>query len=301
MTYKTLTDADVDHFIRKGYVKIEGAFPRAVAEEWSETCFARLGYDKNDKSTWAEQRIHMGGDQYVQVKEFAPRVYDAICDLLGGEDRLEQPCRWSNHFIVNLGIRADEPWQPAGPNTPGWHKDGDFFRHFLDSHEQGLLVFVNWTDVVHQGGPTFIATDSVPVVAKFLADHPEGTLPGGFDFPGLVAQCMEFEEATAKAGDVYLLHPFLLHASSQNPLRLIRIITNPPVHRKTDALNRPNPADFSPVGSAAFSPGSASIATTLRRRCRASGWCPNGSSGKSACALRSWSGRSRRQAHKPAT
>ena len=246
--YRTLTDADVDHFIAKGYVKLEGAFPREVAEEWCERCFERLGYDPEDKSTWLEQRIHMGGDQYVEVREFAPRVYDAICDLVGGEERLALPCRWSDHFIVNLGVRADEPWEPAGPLTPGWHKDGDFFRHFLDSPEQGLLVFVNWTDVVHQGGPTYIATDSVPVIAKFLAEHPEGTLPKEFDFKELVGRCHQFEEATASAGDVYLLHPFVLHAASQNPLRLIRIITNPPVHLNEPLrFDRPDDGDFSPV------------------------------------------------------
>lgn len=248
MAMRVLTDDDVEHFLRKGYVKIEAAFTRDVAAEWCDRCFLRLGYDKEDKSTWAEQRIHMGGDEHVLVKEFAPRVYDAICDLLGGEDRVGQPVRWSDGFIVNLGIRADEPWQPAGPDTPGWHKDGDFFRHFLDSPEQGLLVFVNWTDVVHHGGPTYIATDSVPVVAKFLAEHPEGILPKAFDFKDLVGQCSEFEEATAKAGDVYLLHPFLLHAASQNPLRLIRIITNPPIHlNEPMRFDRDKPEDHSPI------------------------------------------------------
>jgi len=248
MAYRTLTEGDIAHFIQKGYVKIPGAFSRETAETWSADCFTRLGYDPDDKSTWAEPRIHMGGDKRIEVKEFAPRVYAAICDLLGGEERLEQPCQWSDHFIVNLGLRADETWQPAGPDTPGWHKDGDFFRHFLNSPEQGLLVFVNWTDVVHHGGPTYIATDSVPVIAKFLAAHPEGVLPGEFGFPDLIAQCKEFEEATAEAGDVYLLHPFVLHAASQNPLRLIRIITNPPVHLTEPMnLNRPNLADFSPV------------------------------------------------------
>ncbi len=248
MGYRVLSDADVDQFIRKGYVKIEGAFPRAVADEWVERCFARLGYDRTDPSTWTEQRIHMGGDQYVDVASFAPRVFDAMADLLGGEDRIEKPIRWSDHFIVNLGLRADEQWQPAGPSTPGWHKDGDFFRHFLDSPEHGLLVFVKWTDVVHHGGPTYIATDSVPVVSKFLADHPEGVLPGQFDFPGLVGQCHEFEEATANAGDVFLLHPFLLHAASQNPLRAVRVITNPPVHLTAPMrFDREDPGDFSPV------------------------------------------------------
>ena len=248
MGYRTLTDEDVAQFIRKGYVKIEKAFPKHVAKEWTDRCFERLGYDPADKSTWVEQRIHMGGDQFVDVKEFAPRVYDAICDLVGGEERLGKPCRWSDHFIVNLGVRADEPWQPASPETPGWHKDGDFFRHFLDSPEQGLLVFVNWTDVVHLGGPTYIATDSVPVIAKYLAAHPEGVLPNAFDFPARIAECHEFEEATSEAGDVYLLHPFLLHAASQNPLRLIRIITNPPVHLNEPLqLDRENPEDYSPV------------------------------------------------------
>jgi hypothetical protein len=245
---RTLADSDIEHFLRKGYVKIEGAFSREIAAEWSANCFRRLGYDPADRSTWAEPRIHMGGDLRVDVKDFAPRVYDAICDLVGGEERLGQPCQWSDHFIVNLGLGADDEWQPVGPATNGWHKDGDFFRHFMDSPEQGLLVFVNWTDVVHQGGPTYIATDSVGVVAKFLADRPEGVLPGQFNFRELVGQCREFEEATGNAGDVFLLHPFVLHAASQNPLRLIRIITNPPVHLTEPMdFDRQNPEDFSPV------------------------------------------------------
>ncbi|HSI73983.1 MAG TPA: hypothetical protein VK934_12470 [Fimbriimonas sp.] len=231
---KTLSQADIDHFLQKGYIKIENAFPRSIAEEWTRTCFQRLGYDMQDKSTWAEQRIHMGGDVFVDVKDFAPCVYDAICELSGGAERVAHPVRWSDHFIVNLGVGAEDPWMPAGPNTPGWHKDGDFFRHFLDSPEQGLLVFVNWTDVVHKGGPTFIAIDSIPIVARFLADRPEGVLPGGFGFKDLIGQCREFEEATGNAGDVFLLHPFMLHAASQNPLRAVRVITNPPVH-----LNEP--------------------------------------------------------------
>ena len=57
-----------------------------------------------DKSTWQEARIHMGGDVRVLVNEFAPRVYEAICDLSGGEERVAQPVEWSDHFIVNLRL-----------------------------------------------------------------------------------------------------------------------------------------------------------------------------------------------------
>ena len=62
--------------------------------------------------------------------------------------------------------------RPRG--SVGWHKDGDFFRHFLDSPEQGLLTFVLWSDIEPRGGGTFVAADSVPVVARTLAAAPGG-------------------------------------------------------------------------------------------------------------------------------
>jgi hypothetical protein len=38
-----------------------------------------------------------------------------------------------------------------------------------------------------------------------------------------------FVEATGQVGDVYLLHPLMLHTASNNALRKVRVITNPPV------------------------------------------------------------------------
>jgi hypothetical protein len=148
-------------------------------------------------------------------------------------------------------VGDDRPWQPPSPAVGGWHKDGDFFRHFLDSPEQGLLTFVLWTDMVHKGGGTFVAAGSVAVVARLLAEHPEGVLPGDFDYAGLIGQCHDFVEMTGEAGDVVLLHPFTLHATSQNVLGLGRIITNPPLTlREPMNFNRPNADDFSLVEGA---------------------------------------------------
>ena len=45
-----------------------------------------------------------------------------------------------------------------------------------------------------------------------------------------------------------LLHPFILHAVSQNPSGRARFITNPPVALKEPMnFNREDPDDFSPV------------------------------------------------------
>jgi hypothetical protein len=50
-----------------------------------------------------------------------------------------------------------------------------------------------------------------------------------------------FHEASGQAGDVYLLHPFMLHSASRNLLREVRIITNPPVSLKEPFnYNRPD-------------------------------------------------------------
>lgn len=151
-------------------------------------------------------------------------------------------------LLTRSGRRTDEEWIPPSPQAKGWHKDGDFFRHFLDSPEQGLLTIVCWSDVHHQGGATFVAGDSVGPVARFLAEHPEGVLPNGFDTAALLNECTDFVEATGRIGDVYLLHPFILHARSQNILRRPRYITNPPVHLAEPMdLNRADPADYSLV------------------------------------------------------
>jgi hypothetical protein len=249
--YAQLTDEQAEHFLERGFVTLKGAFDTAATRQWLDDAWIRFGYDRHDPGTWAEKRIHLSSRSKVDAGTFAPAAWRAAMDLAGGEDRVAQPWQWGDGFIANLGVGDDRPWEPPSPKVGGWHKDGDFFRHFLDSPEQGLLTFVLWTDMVHQGGGTFVAADSVPVVARFLADHPEGVLPRDFDYAGLIGQCRDFVEMTGEAGDVVLLHPFTLHATSQNVLGLGRIITNPPLSlREPMNFDRPDPDDFSLIEQA---------------------------------------------------
>jgi len=150
-----------------------------------------------------------------------------------------------------------------------WHNDGDWFVHFLDSPEQALLVIPLFTDIMPKGGGTVICTDGVGLVAKRLHDHPDGMTPFLMprDTPDISKSNPErrkvwtdwvkdqtltreetFVEATGEAGDVYLLHPFMLHSASRNLLRNIRIITNPPVSLKQPFnYNRADPSEYSLV------------------------------------------------------
>jgi hypothetical protein len=239
-----LSAEQVEHFITRGHVVVRGCFTREEAARYTDTLWTRLGYDEHDPSTWVQSSVHMPGHHDIDVATFAPRAWRAACELVGGPDRISPtvPYRWNDAFIVNLWEGTEPPWspeprpawEPASPRSPGWHKDGDFFRHFLDSPEQGLLTLVLWSDVHHQGGATFVAADSVGPIARFLAEHPEGVVPPDgvglrFPYPNLIGQCSDFVEATGEVGDVYLLHPFVLHAKSRNHLRRPRFITNPPL------------------------------------------------------------------------
>ncbi|TVR46799.1 MAG: hypothetical protein EA425_16775, partial [Puniceicoccaceae bacterium] len=242
------TPDDNEHFNTHGWVVVKGCLSKEVTDWSLRHCFDRLGYDPADSSTWKEARIHMPNTIKRDCREFAPKLWNAVCQVLGGEERIHEPYTIGDGYIVNLREGADQPWREPGPECPGWHKDGDFFRHFLDSPEQGLLTIVAWTEMRHRGGATLIAPDSIGVVARYFAEHPEGLLPREIETKKLIARCSEFMEAVADAGDVYLLHPYMLHAVSQNHLGVIRIITNPPAHLKEPMkFDREDPADFSPV------------------------------------------------------
>ena len=85
-----LTPAQVEHFLDKGYVRMPHCFDRRVADEWRQLAFERLGYDEQDPQKWTEARVHLPGMNRVEVKEFAPAAYSAICDLMGAKSA--SPC-----------------------------------------------------------------------------------------------------------------------------------------------------------------------------------------------------------------
>lgn len=237
MQERPLTPDDIDHFIQYGFVKLGGAIDMSTGspgQQWVEASWTRNGLDPDDPENWPADKIHMPTRERMSVREMAPRAWAAMAQLAGGEERLKGEMSFGDGFIANYGWGRHEAWQAPRPEAPGWHKDGDWFIHFLDSPEQGLLTVVYWSDVEPRGGGTFIAPDSVGVVARYLAAHPEGVHPWAFpkdthptNQPHLIRRCVDFREVTGKAGDVFILHPFMLHASSYNHLPKARLMTNP--------------------------------------------------------------------------
>jgi hypothetical protein len=51
-------------------------------------------------------------------------------------------------------------------------------------------------------------------------------------FCNVAKSCDNFVAATGQVGDIYLIHPLMMHAPSSNALRKVRIIINPAVSLK---------------------------------------------------------------------
>jgi hypothetical protein len=156
-----------------------------------------------------------------------PRAADVLHELVGGPEAISF-AGLPDNLILNFPDPGAEWWPAHRWDAPGagYHKDGDWFRHFLDSPEQGILGVIFWRDVSERQGPTYLATDSVGPVARFLRDHPEGVDPGGFPMGQILADCSDFRALTGHQGTVVLAHPFMVHSASVNATDEIRVISN---------------------------------------------------------------------------
>jgi hypothetical protein len=239
-----LTAEEKEHFLNRGFIHLKGCFTKEQADAVTKNVWSRLGMDPADKSTWSALRTNMPSHNEFSAAELSPRAWAAICELCGGEDRITPETKqWRDALIVSLGSPEFEGKHVAPQDLDGWHVDGDFFVHYLDSAEQGLLVIPLFTDIAPGGGGTMICPEAIPKVAAHLRDHPDGVSPRmvARDHPDFYAErnlewfcnlaktCSDFVEVTGKCGDIFILHPLMLHSASTNPLRHLRIITNPPV------------------------------------------------------------------------
>lgn len=234
------------HFLEHGYVVVRKAFPEAFAEAARAQAWAELrqrhGVDPRDRRTWAGRGAPgpvpgyfrtPGSGRRLRLETEAPRAFAALADVVGGVDRLPNSgaeLAFGDAAVANLG-GGNVRWQPPRARRRGWHKDGWHFRHFLDSPEQGLLLVPFLSDVQPRSGGTCMATDSIAPVARLLAQHPEGlhgdgVQGGGYLIPGLIEQCGRFAELTGAAGDLAIVHPYMLHRAAPNPSERPRFIAN---------------------------------------------------------------------------
>lgn len=264
-----MTDAElVERFLRDGFVKVAGAFAQSTARECTSLLWERTGCDPHDPATWTEP-VHWVGDMAQEpfVAAANTPVLHAAFDLLVGAGR------WApRSSLGSFPLRFPHPDEP---DDAGWHIDASFLppggqRYHVNTRSEGraLLMLFLFTDVAEADAPTRIRIGShldVPPVLRPYGEEGTSIFTVAKEVDGASARRPP-ALATGRAGDVYLCHPFLVHAAQPHHGARPRFLAQPPLYPAEPLrLERPDGA-YSPVelavraGLAAAPPGPATAA-----------------------------------------
>ncbi|MGI8757015.1 MAG: phytanoyl-CoA dioxygenase family protein [Acidimicrobiales bacterium] len=131
-------------------------------------------------------------------------------------------------FAIRFPVGAD-------PGDDGWHFDGSYagedgwwWTNYW-SKERALLMLVLLSDVGADDAPTRIRVGSQRCIRDVLLPFgDEGVNHQHVTLPDEVHAC-PLAHAVGQAGDVYLCHPFLVHAAQQHRGQVPRFIAQPGV------------------------------------------------------------------------
>ncbi|KAJ0331700.1 hypothetical protein COL5a_002367 [Colletotrichum fioriniae] len=206
--FRHLTDEEARHFVDHGWLRVENAIDPDIIDRWMKDLWVRCGYEAGDKSTWAQEYLHLPFHRQLRYEQFAPKAFDKTTDIIGGVEAWDDEReRWvGDNFVVNFGSesRSRESDNVKSPKEKGgWHCDNDWFRQFLDSSGTTLTVINCFTDIPPGGGGTLICEDGLREVCKRLYDHPEDLDPAltANDLTIGVRECEVFQTIEAKKGD----------------------------------------------------------------------------------------------------
>lgn len=227
------TDDQAEQFVEDGFVRIDGAFPRAVADEVRALLWRELGWDPNDSTTWTRPVVRLGmytGAPFVAAAN-TPVLHAAFDRLVGAGRWL--PCGSMGTF------RCAFP-RPEDPGDAGWHIDPSFgddpsdflsWRVNVASKGRALLMLLLFSDVGDDDAPTRLRVGSHLEIARRLAPAGDAGLSlrelaehGFDDLPGRAEAY-----AVGEAGTVYLCHPFLVHAAQIHRGTRPRFLAQPPL------------------------------------------------------------------------
>lgn len=244
-----MTDHRVEQFIENGFVKIEQAVPPDVAQACVKLLWAETGADPDDVATWT-QPVHWVGDMAQE-----PFVQAANTSVLHESfDALVGPGRWLPR--TSLGSFPLRFPHPDEPDDAGWHVEGSYQppgakRYWLNLRSQGraLLMLFLFSTVDEQDAPTRIRVGSHQDIPPLLQPYGDQ----GVSMFRIAAQVeaasahRRLALATGVSGDVYLCHPFLVHAAQPHHGRRPRFMAQPPLYPATPFELTRNDGDYSPV------------------------------------------------------
>jgi hypothetical protein len=248
---RSLSADTIRAFIADGFVRIDHAFPRELADEARALLWRDTGCDPDDPSTWTRPVIRLGhyGQPPFRAAANTPALHRAFDQLVG-------PGRWLPQGA--LGTFPVRFPSPDDPGDAGWHIDVSFgteqpdfmeWRANAASRGRALLMLFLFSDVGEKDAPTRIRVGSHRDIARQLAPAGEAGLTlrelAADGFAGSAGRPEAL--ATGEAGTVYLCHPFLVHSAQPHHGTVPRFMAQPPLLPAEPLSLRREDGGYSPV------------------------------------------------------
>jgi hypothetical protein len=250
-TDKVLSSRAIVRFIEDGFVCLEEAFPRSLAEETCRILWQDIPADAEEQAGWRQAVVHLG--------EYSQEVFSRIANtplLHAAFDQLVGKGRWlPRKSLGSFPIRFPSV---TTPEDTGWHVDAsfpgedssDFFswRININSRGRALLMLFLLSDVSEQDAPTRIRIGSHLDVARLLQSHGAR----GLSFMELAEKLEVTAQrpqttAIGRAGTVYLCHPFLVHAAQPHLGTNPRFMAQPPLLPAEEFQRQGQEGNYTPV------------------------------------------------------
>ncbi|MCX5042963.1 phytanoyl-CoA dioxygenase family protein [Aldersonia sp. NBC_00410] len=216
---------DIDAFIADGFIKVAQAVPRAVADGARDLLWHQIGLSPDAPESWTAPVVWTqdlsGTGPFAQLcsSPLLAAALDAVCGTAGWVAR---------SALGTIPVRFPVP---ATVDDRGWHidqnttlSDGSWA---VSGRPHTVLVLTLLAEVGPHDAPTRIRVGSHRDVARVLTADPVDI----FEFaPRLAAASSDrpVALATGQPGDMYVLHPFTVHAADEHRGTVPRFMAQTP-------------------------------------------------------------------------
>ncbi|WP_458319497.1 mitomycin antibiotics/polyketide fumonisin biosynthesis protein [Mycolicibacterium brisbanense] len=217
---------DVDAFIRDGFVRVEQAAPRQIADQARDLLWRQMGLSPALPQSWTQPVVWTadltGAGPFGELVASArlAAALDAVCGVGGWQPR---------HALGNIPVRF--PVRPPADDR-GWHIDlntpDSTGGWMVSGRPHTMLLLTLLSEVGPDDAPTRIRVGSHHDVATVLGGEPVDAVTAGA-MVDEVSRARRVAHATGLPGDMYLLHPFTVHAADEHRGSTARFMSQAPI------------------------------------------------------------------------
>lgn len=245
-----LSEKDIEFFLENGYLKIPQCFSTSSASKCREILWndieGKTNIKRNDNSTYP---IKLPLDNVYTCENGYPwddvlnsdKLKSSLKQLSGSNEIENIACGWWMITFpedVQPDIERENIWGIDG----NWHIDGGKLWRYPYLRDIGFVLVMYFSDVERFCGGTLVASGSHTSICRDLIDYGVKGVSNRI----LREKFLEREsfnlfpmvELIGNAGDVYILHPYLLHARSRNlgsrKDESVRFMAHPSISLKND-------------------------------------------------------------------